>query len=228
MSTALLGERTSRHDGLRPVRHLLEAYARRRPVSRIAIVGNAPLQPSRARAERIDSADLVIRCNSFVLDEPGAEPCLGRRVEAVVIARATLPSPYVFHRYRERAYLIPDVGNSYKRRPEPVPASWPKDLGCLPIPNDVLGVPLFEYLGQRVGDRGVVPTTGTQAVFVARRVFPDAGVTLAGFSFIDERRQTRWKHHYGSDVPVHPAHPIDREGALLQSWIDDGPVQVAP
>ncbi|MBA2440569.1 MAG: hypothetical protein H0V50_07850, partial [Thermoleophilaceae bacterium] len=37
---------------------LLTAYASTRPIRRIAVIGNAPLEPSRRRAAQIDGSDL--------------------------------------------------------------------------------------------------------------------------------------------------------------------------
>lgn len=204
------------------VKQLLEAYARRRPVRRMAVVGNAPLPPDAARAEEIDSADLVIRCNSFVLDEPGGEPRLGRRVDAVVLARVTRPTVDVFREYSKRVYFVNDSGNSRTANPPRHLPCWPADLGCFPIPNSTLGLPLKQLLAPERNGYGVVPTTGTIAAYLAYELFPDAALTLAGFSFVDQPRQDTWQHQYGTVVPVHPAHWLDREAALLRSWIDAG------
>jgi hypothetical protein len=35
-------------------------------------------------------------------------------------------------------------------------------------------------------------------------------------------------HQWGDESPVHPTHKIDREGALLQSWVDDGSAVFLP
>ena len=71
------------------LRDLMLAYARNRPVRKVAVVGNAPLPTEEARAEEIDTADLVIRVNSFVMDRPGEPRCQGGRVDVVVWNRIT-------------------------------------------------------------------------------------------------------------------------------------------
>lgn len=199
----------------------LAAYASRTPVARVAVVGNAPLEPSRARQEAIDSCDLVFRCNSFVLDEPGQEPSHGTKTDVVVAAYVTRVTPWFFRDYPSRAYLAVDVGNT--RRPVPrVPLSWPDDLAAWPISNRIFGLPLKRMLRPETSGVGAVPTTGTTAAYVAHELFPEAELLLTGFSYLHDREQTQWKHHWGSEAPVHPAHLLDREGALLQSWVDDG------
>ena len=218
----LTSPRTSDLEFRELLTQFLETYARHRPVRRVAVVGNAPLEPDAARAEQIDSADLVIRCNSFVLDKPGGEPRLGRRVDVVVLARVTRPTVDVFDEYWRRAYLVVDAGNSRTARPPRHLPTWPADLGCIPIPNSTLGLPLKSLLAPERDGYGVVPTTGTIAAYLGHELFPDAALTLAGYSFVDQPQQEEWQHQYGTVVPVHSTHWLDRESALLQSWIDAG------
>ena len=82
----------------------LECYSSHLPVRRITVVGNAPLAPSQERRDIIDGSDLVFRCNSMVLDEPGDEPTLGTKTDVVVAARATRVTPWFFKDYPRRAY----------------------------------------------------------------------------------------------------------------------------
>lgn len=229
MTTVTVPERGTTLALLRPY---LESYAASLPVRRIAVVGNAPLPPSPERAAAIDSADLVIRCNSFSLDAPGEPACLGTRVSACVLAYVTRATPYTFRDYQNRAYLVPEVGQASDKLhaglPPKLPASWPADLGSMGVPNDLLGMELVRGLGRPGDRRGAVPTTGTLAVAVAYHVFPEVPITVTGFSFLENRVQERWRHHSGGEVPVHPAHFIDREGALLESWVDEGRLTVLP
>ena len=60
---------------LLPLRHLATAYARRDPVSRVAVVGNAPMEPSPSRARLIDEGRLP---------EPTARPWR-RRIQYRVV-----------------------------------------------------------------------------------------------------------------------------------------------
>lgn len=200
----------------------LESYASHLPVRRVTVVGNAPLAPSRERRDLVDSSDLVFRCNSFVLDEPGDEPCLGTKTDVVVAAYVTRVTPWFFRDYPSRAYLRIDVGNTRRRVLPPDPVSWPDDLGYWPIPNRLFGLPLKLSLRPETDGVGAVPTTGTVAAYLAHELFPEAELALMGYSFLNDREQTEWKHHWGTAAPVHPAHLLDREGALLQSWVDDG------
>lgn len=200
----------------------IESYSSHLPVRRVTVIANAPLEPSAERAGMIDSSDLVFRCNSFVLDEPGDEPCLGTKTDVVVTARATRPTPWFFRNYSRRAYLVIDAGNPRARVYPTRPITWPDDLGEWPISNRVFGIPLKKAILPEDGGLGAIPTTGTEAAYVAHELFPDADVTLCGFSFLKDREQTHWAHHYGTVCPVHPTHLLDREGALLQSWVDAG------
>jgi hypothetical protein len=210
------------------LRRHLENYAARTPVRTVVAVGNAPLPPSAERAALIDSADLVFRCNSLVLDRPGDEPCLGRSTHVVTLARATRPTPWVFQDYRSRAYLVVDVGTTRNPRPPGVPPHWPQDLGAWPISNRDLGIPLKIAMRPRRLGLGAVPSTGTLMAHVAHELFGGPGLHLVGFSFLSDREQTEWQHHWGSTVPVHPSHKLDAEGAILQSWIDEGTATFVP
>jgi hypothetical protein len=215
-------------DELARLRRYLESYAARTPVRRVVAVGNAPLPPSRERAELIDSADLVFRCNSLVLDRPGEEPCLGRATHVVTLARATRPTPWVFQDYRSRAYLVVDVGNTRRPSPPRTPPNWPADLGAWPISNRSFGIPLKLGMRPHRLGLGAVPTTGTLMAYVAHALYGGPELYLTGYSFLLDREQTEWQHHWGPTVPVHKAHKLDAEGAILQSWVDDGTATFLP
>jgi len=213
------------------LRPYLEAYASSLPVRRVTVVGNAPLTPSAERVEIIENSDLVIRCNSLMLDRPGDEPTLGTKTNVVVLARVSLPTPFVFHDYRNRAYLVPEVGRPFpvgKPLPPALFASWPHDLGNMPVPNDGLGLPLIQKMKETGDPRPAVPTTGTLAIAIGYHLFPEAETVITGFSFLHDRTQTSWQHHYGPTVPVHPAHLLDREGAILQEWVEEGHARYVP
>lgn len=210
------------------MREWLESYASHRPVRRVTVIGNAPLPPSRARRDLVEGSDLVVRCNSFVLDEPGDEPCLGTKTDVVVAAYVTRVTPWFFADYGSRAYLRIDVGNTRRDPLPPDPLTWPDDLGYWPIPNRVFGLPLKQALRPETGGVGAVPTTGTTAAYLFHELFADAELVLTGFSFLQDREQTSWRHHWGTENPVHKAHLLDREGALLQSWVDEGSATFLP
>ena len=94
------------------LRSYLLAYAARQPVERVAVVGNAPLHPDAGRAATIDAADLVIRVNAFVLDEPGSAPTVGTACHAVLLSRATTITPWTLRDHRERATSSPRPASS--------------------------------------------------------------------------------------------------------------------
>ncbi|MEJ7743625.1 MAG: hypothetical protein WKF73_14435 [Nocardioidaceae bacterium] len=73
--------------------NLVRAYADGPEVRHIAVVGNAPLSPSAERASCIDACNLVFRCNSFILDQPGEPAQQGRRVDVVVFNRGLRATP---------------------------------------------------------------------------------------------------------------------------------------
>ncbi len=225
--------REHRQEGLETsvavLRRHLESYAVRTPVRRVVVVANAPLLPSAERAALIDSADLVFRCNSLVLDEPGDEPCLGRATHVVVLSRAARPTPWVFRDYRSRAYLVFEPGVTRMAEPPRIPLHWPPDLGAWPVPNREFGLPLRGRMQQERPGRGSgVPTSGTLMAYVAHELFGGPELHLTGYSFITDREQTEWRHHWGSTAPVAPAHKLDAEGAILQSWLDDGTATYVP
>ena len=211
------------------MRDFLTGYARRRPVRAVAVVGNAPLQPSAERAAAIDSADLVLRVNSFVLDEQGAPPCLGREVDAILVNRATRATPWMLERYRRKAFLQSDTAMVHSKRIRyRTPAHWPADLGVWQIPNRALTRELRELIWPGYGELRVDPTTGTLAAWLGYRLFPDAELRLAGFSYLDGQRPRTWEHHFGGQVPVSEAHRVDREGELMASWIAAGRAVALP
>lgn len=202
---------------------LLAAYAERQPVRKIAVVGNAPLEPSTARAAEVDSADLVFRCNSFVLDSAGdGRPFTGSRVHVVLLNKSTRITPCVFREYRRRLYLLPQGGYTMFRGVRPTPDHWPADLGAWPVSNQAVVKRLNDLLVREREPGSVIPTTGTMSLYIAHECFPGADLVATGYSFLKDRNQTEWDHHVGGTVPVHGAHRIDLEGALLESWIADG------
>ena len=203
------------------------AYAASVPVRRVAVVANAPLPPSEERRDLIDSADVVVRCNSLALDGPGDPPCVGTRTNVVVTARTARPTPGFLHDYRTRAYFVTDIFALGVPQPVGWPAYWPSDLGAWPVPNRALGIPLKYLLRPERGGLGVAPTTGTLAAYLAYRLFPEAEVVLAGYSFLDDPEQQRWGYQRAGIAPakVIAAHDLRREAAFLQGLIDRGEVR---
>ncbi len=216
--------------GLASLRALATSYARvpaDDPVRTVAVVGNAPLEPSEQRAAQIDGSDLVIRVNSFVLDTDDAPPAQGRRTDVVVWSRLVKATPFLFQRYRERLYVLLEPMRMFGRR-EMWPASWPRDLGFVPARNDEVVIPLSEELGLPWREEKLAATTGTTAAWLAVRLFPDAEVLLTGLSFLDQPDQVKWDHQWGDSVRVGPEHRIAAEAALLRRWRDDGRVRMLP
>jgi hypothetical protein len=214
--------------GLEALRGLASAYARVRqgePVRSVAVVGNAPMDPCDARAEAIDACDLVIRMNSFVLDRQGEPPAQGRRVDVVVWSRLVNATPWLFHRYRERLYVMLEPMRMYGRR-EVWPCSWPRDLGFVVARNDEVAIPLNNELGLPWLEERLAPTTGTTAAWLAARLFPEADLVLTGLSFVDAPHQTKWGHQWGDTVRVGPEHRIASEARLLRRWRAEGRVRM--
>ena len=212
---------------LQPLRDLATAYARRSPVGSVAVVGNAPMMPSQARAEQIDDCDLVLRMNSFVLDRPGEPACQGSRADVVLFSRLVPATPFFFDRYSERLYVLLEPMRMYGR-PERWPRSWPHDLGFAVARNDAVAVPLLTLLGLPWREQRLAPTTGTTAAFLATALFPGAEVLLTGISFIDDPEQTHWDHQWGDSVGVGAEHRIGAEATMLRTWIDRGVIRVLP
>lgn len=211
------------HSTIDVLRTLLEGYSADGIVRRIAVLGNAPLGPSADRAARIDSSDLVIRCNSFVLDRPQDPPTQGSAVHAVVFNRALIATPFVFQRYRQRLYLMVEPGRLHWE-PDVRPSWWPEDLGAIPVPNREITLPLADALGLPSRDEPVWPTTGMMSAWLAMEVFPDAEIAVGGMSMADQPDQTSWQHAWGDSCPVGSEHRIAQEGRLLRSWLDEGRV----
>ncbi len=209
------------------VRSYLLAYAARQPVTRVAVVGNAPLYPDAGRAATIDAADLVIRLNSFVLDGPRSEPTVGTACHAVLLSRATKFTPWTMRDHRQRAYLVPQAGFVQYRPGDDIglllhAGFWPPDLGAMPLPNAVVKVRAVRALDPTAKPGSIIPTAGTTALFLAHEMFPEADLVGTGFSFLDDEAQTSWSHHAGGHTKVNWQHRLDLEAALLRSWIADG------
>jgi len=202
------------------LRRLVGAYARRPPLT-VAVVGNAPLEASDARADAIDAADLVVRVNSFVLDVAGQPRYQGARADVVLFNRLLRATPYFFDGYRERLYLLVEPMRRHGN-PEMWPSSWPADLGLIPVPNREVAAPLSDLLGIPWRRERLAPTTGTMACYLALTLFPEASILLTGFSFLDNPDQTRWQHQWGDACAVGREHRIAEEGALLRSWVETG------
>lgn len=207
------------------LRDLMTAYAARRPVSSVAVVGNAPLAPSDLRAREVDGADLVLRMNSFVLDRPGAPRCQGSRADVVVWNRVTRATEFVFHDYRDRLYALVEPMRLHGN-PEMWPSSWPADLGLVAVSNRAFTEPLNDLLGTPWREERLAPTTGTLATHLALTLFPEADVRVTGLSYLDDPAQTSWQHQWGDSCPVGREHRIAQESALLRSWRDAGRIRV--
>jgi hypothetical protein len=206
---------------LMSLHELMTAYATASPVHKVAALGNAPLAPSDERADEIDSADLVLRVNGFVLDRPHQPRRLGSKVDVVVWNRITRATPFLYDSYRDRLYLLVEPMRMHGNK-EMWPPSWPDDLGLVPVSNDAVAGPLNEELGTPWREERLAPTTGLMAAYLAVTLFPDADVVLSGFSFVDHPHQTVWRHQSGDSCPVGPEHRIAEEGRLMRSWVDDG------
>lgn len=212
------------------IRDYLAAYAARQPVSSVAVVGNAPLGPDEERAAAIDGADLVIRTNALVLDEPGSPPTVGRVCHAAIVSRATALTPWALQNYRDRAYLVPQAGYVQYPLEDSVgllleTTFWPPDLGVMPLPNAVVKVRLADLLDPHRRPGSIIPTTGTTALFLAHDMFPEADILATGFSFLEDAAQTHWAHQSGGYTKVNWQHRLDLEQKLLQSWQADGSVR---
>jgi hypothetical protein len=199
-------------------------------------VANAPLTRDLGRAAAIDACDVVIRCNSFVLDR-GDDAFCGRRTNVVVLNAGTRITRSILDGYSSRLYLWSSPGAVYRRRPSvPLPAVdlWPDDLGGAQVPNRAVVAALRELIRDAAGagpDVMLVPTTGAVAAWLALLLFPEAAPLLTGFSAISDPHVTAWHHHRREDngpVPVAEAHKIDAEGMLLRQWVADGRARHLP
>lgn len=206
------------YDRLRP---LVCSYGSPQKIRRVAVVGNQPLDPSVARAAMIDSADLVFRVNGFRVDEADGPPVVGTRVDVVVFNRGVRPTPWFFHGYTNRLYLMIEPGRLLWENPK-LPAFWPRDLGLVTVPNREVILPLGEAMGSDPRAGGQWATTGTVMLWMATRLFPDAQIDAAGFSFVHAPKQSAWDHAYGDPSPVGAEHQIDLESRLVNRWIDSG------
>lgn len=211
-------EETAFYDRLRP---LVASYSRSEVVRRIAVVGNQPIGPSQERAATIDSADLVFRVNGFRLDDIDGPPAIGVRADVVVFNRGVRPTPWFFEGYSERVYLMIEPGRLLWENPK-LPEFWPQDLGIVTMPNREVILPLGAAMGADPRTGGQWATTGTVMLWIASRLFPDATIDAAGFSFVDAPEQTAWNHAYGDPSAVGSEHRIDLESALVRRWIDSG------
>jgi len=211
----------SRRRQLEDLRDFMAAYAARRPVRKVAMVGNAPLEPSTQRARELDSCDLVIRANSLVLDDPGAPPAVGRTCHAVLLSRSTRFTRWVFQDYRKRAYLVMQAGFTTFRSTRENAWHWPADLGAIPVPNEVVTRRLADLMLADREPGEIIPTTGTTGLFLAHELFPGAEMLATGFSFVRDQEQTEWAHQAGGTTKVNEKHNLALEAALLRSWIDD-------
>jgi hypothetical protein len=212
------------------IRDYIACYAARRPIRKIAVVGNAPLEPSAERAAEIDSSDLVIRMNEVWLDGPGDPPSHGTAWHVGIVSRATTMTRWVFHDYRQRAYLIPQAGFVQYHYLDHVgllleTPFWPADLGATPLPNAVVKTRVVDAMAPGATPGSIIPTTGTMAVYLAHEMFSDANTIATGLSFLADSTQTHWAHHAGSVTKVNWQHRLDLEADLLRSWIDDGSVR---
>jgi hypothetical protein len=60
------------------LREYITSYAERRPIRKVAVIGNAPLEPDLARVAEIDSSDLVIRITRWRWTTPARRSAWAR------------------------------------------------------------------------------------------------------------------------------------------------------
>jgi hypothetical protein len=207
------------------VRELARTYARDPRVRSIAVLGNKPLEPSAERVAAVEACDLVIRVNSFRLDEDGEAPTYGRRVDAVFFHRGLVATPWFFEDYQDRLYLLVEPGRLHWER-EAIPDWWPSDLGQVHLNNADVTLRLSAEMGLDSTKDGVWSTTGTMAAWWAHDAFPSARLELAGYSFIDDAAQTSWQHASGATMPITPEHRLAAESQLMRRWVDEGRAHV--
>lgn len=232
--TAMLPDQVqqSRDELWNLMRELMVTFAARRPVRKVCVVANAPLLPSAARAAEIDSADLVIRTNALMLDVPDGPLCVGRQCHVAVVSMATAVTPWVFHDYRKRAYLVPQAGwdvhptAGLQRDLRLVAPFWPADLGAMPLPNALVKARILPMMDPERPPASLIPTTGTMAMFLGHEMFPEADLIGAGYSFLDDETQQSWAHHSGDRTRVHRHHDLALEARLFRSWIGDGTLRM--
>lgn len=217
----LVSSRVRQHDLLRAL-VLAQAGGR---VDSVAVVGNKPLDPDASRAAAIDACDVVVRVNSFRLDDPSDEPTSGRRADVIVFNRGVRATPWFFEGYQDRVYLLVEPGRLQSERAA-VPPWWPADLGQVHLSNSELTLPLSGALGLDSRRDGLWATTGTMAAWWACQTFPDAALELAGYSFVDDPGQERWWHASGDECVVGPEHRLANESALLKQWARTGRARI--
>lgn len=195
---------------------LLVAQAGGLTPRRIAVVANAPVDASPARAARIDAADLVVRMTTFRTDEVGsAPPALGRRTDVVIVHRATRAGPSTFADYHRRLYLLAEPGRDHGE-PAAQPPWWPADLAPIPIGNRAIVHGLRHALGLRPR-QATWPTTGTLAVHLMSALFPTVEIDLAGSSLRADGGVL--EHAWGHSALLTPEHRLTAERRYLDRLI---------
>lgn len=220
-----LGFSVCAEDRVGTLRRLLESYARHVPVERIAVVGNAPTAPDASRAQRIDASDLVVRMTAIRLDDDGAAN-VGNRTDVVLVHRGTVATPWTFAGHPSRLFLLPEPGRRHWE-PATMPHWWPEDLGVVHLPNDLFSEPLVDRLGLERSE-ATWATTGTLGVWTMLTLFPQAVVTVAGFSIIENPDQILLEHAAGGSVPLTAEHRLHEEARLLRQLAGEGRVVVLP
>lgn len=190
---------------------------------RIAIVGNAPVDASPARAALIDAADLVVRMTTFRTDEAGATPPrVGRRTDVVIVHRATRAGPSTFADYQRRLYLLAEPGRDHGE-PDALPPWWPADLAPIPIGNRAIVHGLRHALG--LGRRQATwPTTGTLAVHLVSTLFPTVDIDLAGSSLRADGGAL--EHAWGDATLLTPEHRLTAERRYLARLVAERRLRV--
>jgi hypothetical protein len=133
------------------------------------------------------------------------------------------------HDYRNRGYLVPQVGwDSHPTRAliRVSAPFWPADLCALPLPNAILKQRLGDLLAPDWRPGWIIPTAGTIAVFLAHEMFPEAELVATGYSFLDDETQKSWDHHSGGHTRLPWQHRLNHEAQLLRSWIADGSLRM--
>ncbi len=178
-------------------------FVKRYPEGRsVAIVGNAPSLEGYHLGPHIDSFDVIVRFNEFVLD--GFEENIGSRTDIAVT------NPYAETRqnphFDRDVDLVLVISSLTRRGEEAVFRKWVGD-------KDVLFTYAPSLVGVADGSHSAALTTSTYALQLLWRILRPNRMLVTGFTMFSQgQRSHYWKEGTSSGLK---AHDMDEESRIF-------------
>lgn len=178
---------------------------------KVIVVGNAQINLDKKNGSLIDSFDIVIRCNEFVLN--GYKEYVGNKVDIISTASNDLLYNIVTKQGKTKnENYISQVDTVWFPR-LPMHSEKTYTIKYMKSISNILNFTyikphLFHSLHQKYNYRTHLISTGLLTIFMAKDHFPNAEISITGFDGF------KTKHYYDEDIA--PKHNFIQEQNILK------------